>query len=174
MGKKAFIAIFVAIAAVFAMPVAANAAGYVPASYITVTDSTPAPGQTVNINFKAGAFQGLETARIAVTGNGSATVGVVKAATVSTTKTVAADGSLSVAVTLPTDATGTYTVTVTGATSGNVGTATLTVAAADGLAATGANFPFLLVWTAGGALLLGVALLVVLTVVRRQRVAATR
>ena len=51
----------------------------------------------------------------------------------------------------------------------------LTITAADGaIAVTGADFPFLMVWTAGGALLLGVALLLVLTVVRRQRAASAR
>jgi predicted aconitase with swiveling domain len=180
MGKKSFAAILIAIAAVFAMPLAANAAGYVPAANVTVTDSTPAPGQTVTVNFANGSYTGGSTSgedvNVGVTGNGTATVAIVKAATVTITKAASATGSLSVAVTLPANATGTYTLTATGVTSGNVGTAVLTVTAADagGLAATGADFPFLMVWTAGGALLLGVALLLVLTVVRRQRAVSAR
>jgi hypothetical protein len=177
MGKKSFAAIVIAIAAVFAMPLAANAADpYVPDSQITVTDSTPAPGQAVPVNFTNGAFTGGEDVTGAVTGNGTATLSVVKAATVSLTKAASATGAVSFVVTLPANATGTYTLTATGVTSGTVGTAALTVTAADagGLAATGADFPFLMVWTAGGALLLGVALLLVLTVVRRQRAASAR
>lgn len=176
MGKKSFAAILIAIAAVFAMPLAANAAGYVPNGNVTVSDSTPAPGQAVTVGFADGSFTPGETVNASVTGNGTATIAVVKAATVSTTKTVSATGSVSFVVTLPANATGTYTLTVTGVTSGTVGTAALTVTAADagGLAATGADFPFLMVWTAGGALLLGVALLLVLTVVRRQRAASAR
>jgi hypothetical protein len=176
MGKKSFAAILIAIAAVFAMPLAANAAGYVPAANVTVSDSTPAPGQTVNVNFANGSYTNGENVNVGVTGNGTATVAIVKAATVTITKAASATGSLTVAVTLPANATGTYTLTATGVTSGNVGTAVLTVTAADagGLAATGADFPFLMVWTAGGALLLGVALLLVLTVVRRQRAVSAR
>jgi hypothetical protein len=176
MGKKSFAAILIAIAAVFAMPLAANAAGYVPAANVTVSDSTPAPGQTVNVNFANGSYNNGENVSVGVTGNGTATVAIVKAATVTITKAASATGSLTVAVTLPANATGTYTLTATGVTSGNVGTAALTVTAADagGLAATGADFPFLMVWTAGGALLLGVALLLVLTVVRRQRAVSAR
>ena len=175
MRKKTLAAVIIAVAAIFAMPVAANAAGYTPVTAV-VSDTTPAPGQSVTVSFPDGTFANNESVGIAVTGNSSATVAVVKAATVSTTKPASATGSLSFVVTLPADATGTYTVTATGLSSGIVGTAVLTVtpAAAGGLAATGANFPFLMVWTAGGALLLGIALLIVLTVVRRQRAAATR
>ncbi|QYF73741.1 hypothetical protein [Cryobacterium sp. PAMC25264] len=81
---------------------------------------------------------------------------------------------------LPADATGTYTTTATGLTSGTVGTAAISLAAADsaagsgssangGLASTGYDAPMLAIWGAAGALLLGVALTVALTVVRRQR-----
>jgi hypothetical protein len=176
MGKKSYAAIVIAIAAVFAMPLAANAADqYVPDSQITVTDSTPAPGQPTTVNFTAGAFTGGEDVTGAVTGNGTASLSVVKAATVSLTKAASSAGAVSFVVTVPKGATGTYTLTATGVTSGMVGTAALTVTAADGsLAATGADFPFLMVWTAGGARLLGVALLLVLTVVRRQRAASAR
>ena len=46
-------------------------------------------------------------------------------------------------------------------------------ASADkGLAQTGYEAPVLLIWGAAGALLLGVALIVVLSIVRRQRATA--
>jgi hypothetical protein len=80
-------------------------------------------------------------------------------------------------VVLPADATGTYTTTATGLTSGTVGTAAISLVAADGgasstdggLASTGYDAPMLAIWAAAGALLLGIALVTVLTVVRRQR-----
>ena len=74
MGKKSFAAIVIAIAAVFAMPVAANAADpYVPDSNITATDSTPAPGQPVTVNFGWGLHRWREITGT-VTGNGTATL----------------------------------------------------------------------------------------------------
>jgi hypothetical protein len=134
------------------------------------------PGGTVNVAFESG-FTAGESVSFAVTGEGSATLAVFKAATVSLTKTATAGGAASVAVTLPAGATGTYTTTATGLTSGTVGTAALTVAAADAgsskaLASTGYDAPMLLIWAAAGALILGLALVVVLNIVRRQRATA--
>ena len=114
-----------------------------------------------------------------MTGSGTATLSAVKAATVSLTKSATSAGAASVNVALPADATGTYTTTATGLTSGTVGTAAITLPTADagagasstdgGLASTGYDAPMLAIWAAAGALLLGVALMVALTVVRRQR-----
>ena len=183
MAKNRVIAIVVlAVMAIFAGPAAAHAA-YVPEDSITVSGSAT-PGGTVVVAFDDGAFTGGEQVSFAVTGEGTVTLAVVRAAVTTTTlvKTADADGSVSVAVTLPADAEGTYTLTATGQTSGNVGTAALTVPAADAgasvgsgssddaLADTGAsNLSVLLIWSAAGILLLGVALVVVLSVVRRQR-----
>ena len=103
--------------------------------------------------------------RSVVTGAGEATIGRRSACAVS------------VAVTPPANASGSYTLTGTGLTSGSVGAVTVSVVAADsaaadaagGLASTGYDAPMLAIWAAAGALLLGVALMVALTVVRRQR-----
>jgi hypothetical protein len=181
MGKKTIAALALAVFAVFAVPTAANAA-YVPDDSVTVSDSTPAPGETVVVAFADAAFAGSEEVSFAVTGEGPITLSVFKAAVETQTivKTADADGSVSVNVKLPEDATGSYTVTATGLSSGNIGSATLTVSAADagaaasksGLAETGYNAPMLAIWAAAGALLLGIALVVVLTFVRRQRATA--
>jgi hypothetical protein len=178
MGKKTFAAIALTVLAVFAVPAAANAAGYVPSSDVAVS-GTATPGGTVTVAFETG-FTAGESVSFAVTGAGSATLAVFKSATVSLTKTATASGAASVAVTLPAGATGTYTTTATGLTSGTVGTAAITVAAADsgaaasksGLAETGYNAPMLLIWAAAGAVILGLALVFVLMFVRRQRATA--
>jgi hypothetical protein len=177
--KKTFAVIALAVLAVFAVPVAANAAGYVPASNVRVSGSVTA-GAALDVIFADGSFGGPGTGEdvsFAVSGSGSATLSTFKAATMTTVKSTGAQGGVTLTVTLPTDATGSYTVTGTGLTSGTVGTATLTVAAPDAGAAntgdnpasTGFDASVLLIWSAVGALLLGAALVIVLSIVRRRR-----
>lgn len=182
MAKKFFATIALAVLAIVAVPTAAHA-DYVPQSSIEVSGEVEAGG-TVEVSFADGAFTGSEQVSFAVTGEGTVTLAAVRAAITTTTlvKTADADGSVSVAVTLPVDAEGTYTLTATGQTSGNIGTVALTVPAADAgvgagaaddsLAFTGANVPMLLVWSAAGILLLGIALVVVLGIRRRSANAA--
>ncbi|KGJ72368.1 hypothetical protein GY21_15855 [Cryobacterium roopkundense] len=176
MAKKAFAAIVLAILAIFAVPSAASAAGYVPVINITIVGNATAGG-TVNIIFNIGSFTPGETVSFGVNGAGTATLGSVQAANVSSTKVASTEGGTNVQVTLPKNASGSYNVTATGLTSGVVGTATITTIAADsvsntGLASTGYEAPVLLIWSAAGALLLGISLVVVLTIVRRQRATA--
>ncbi|TFB95891.1 sortase [Cryobacterium sp. HLT2-28] len=171
--KKTFAVVALAALALFAVPAAANAAGYVANDKVTTSGAAVAGG-TVTVNFAAGSFTAGENVMFSVSGSGTATLSVFKAATVSLVKAASSTGAASVAVKLPADATGSYTVTATGATSANVGTATITVAAADagtakGLAHTGYEAPMLLIWGAAGALMLGIALVVVMGIVRRQR-----
>ncbi|RLQ82667.1 hypothetical protein D9V28_11980 [Mycetocola zhadangensis] len=154
--------------AIFAVPAAATAYG--PASNGTVVGDVTAGGN-VTINFAAGAFVGGESVTFVISGNGGVTIAAFKAATDDAVKTANADGSVGAVAALPTNASGSYNVTATGA-SGRIGTATLTVAAADagsGLPNTGSEVPVLALWTAGGALALGAALIAVMTIVRRQR-----
>ena len=169
--KKAFAVIALAVLAVFAVPAAANAAGYVPSDSISVSGQQVA-GSTVKVSFGAGSFTAGETVSFTVTGDGF---------NYSASATAKANGSVSFNVKLPKGATGSYTVNAVGGTSGNVGTTTITVATPDkgGLANTGDNLantgydaPVLLIWSAAGALLLGAALVVVMTIVRRQRATA--
>ncbi|MDJ0351053.1 sortase [Cryobacterium sp. PH29-G1] len=181
MFKKSLATAALAVIAVFAFAPAANAVDYVADTLTTVSDSTPAPGEAVTVAFAATAFGAGEAVTFSAEGTPAATLSVVKAAVSNTvTKTATAAGAVSVVVTVPTDATGAYTVTGTG-TSGTVGTAVLTVVAADagapiavdnGLATTGYNAPVLVIWGAAGVLVLGVALLLVRISVRRQHAAA--
>ncbi|WP_138416425.1 hypothetical protein [Sinomonas gamaensis] len=192
--KKALAVLALAGLALFGTSTAANAAGYVPSGNVTVTGNA-APGGTVTVNFAAGSFSGNESVAVSVSGNTGVTLSVVKAAVLTSfTKQAAANGSLSVNVTFPTDASGTYTLTATGLTSGNVGTASITIVPAAGgtlantggtaantgtlantggsepaLANTGATLPMLMIWIGAGALILGAAIIGTLAFVRRQR-----
>jgi len=176
MAKKIFAGLVLAVLAFFSVPAAANAAGYVPSTNIS-GDNTVVTGGTTTINFAAGSFAGSENVSITIVGAGSATVGAFKAETVTVTKQAAADGSLSISVKLPAGSTGTYSLTATGVTSGNVGTYTITVVPTDSangsgaLPDTGSSVSMLALWAGAGALLLGAALIAVMTVVRRQRIA---
>ena len=178
--KKLIAAAALVVVGLFAVPTAANAAGYVPASNVSVSGPV-APGAAATVGFAAGSFVANETVSISVTGEGAATIAAVQ--TVTATKTASANGALSFTVTLPTNARGTYSVTATGLSSGNVGTAALTVVPADagasaigngtgGLAFTGSTTPTLVIWGAGGAVALGAALLAVMGLARRQRAEA--
>jgi len=186
MFKKILIGATIAMAAAIAVPTAANAAGYVPASSVTVTGSTTAGGTTV-VDFAAGSFAPNETVDFGVSGATPVTLAAVGSQTiVTTTETKMADasGATSIRVTFPSNATGSYVLTAVGETSGNVATATFTVSAGavtsstgtvaatsstGGLAFTGSTVPMALVWGASGALGLGIALVAVMSVVRRQR-----
>jgi len=183
--KKLIAAVVLAGAALLATPAVANAAGYTPDSDVSVSGSAVAGG-TASVNFTEGAFQDNETVNVQVTGAGAVTLGALPTTTVSKTYTAASDGSLVVKVTFPQGASGTYNLTATGATSGVVGFAAFTVAPADAaavpaagagagngtdgtLAFTGSTVSALALWVAGGAVVLGGGLLLVLGSVRRQR-----
>jgi hypothetical protein len=190
--KKALAVLAVAFVALVAAPSAANAA-YVPSNNITVSGNAT-PGGTVTVNFAAGSFAPNETVSASVSGNTPVTLSAVKAAVVTSfTKQASATGAVAFNVTLPTNASGTYTLTATGLTSGNVGTAAITVvpgangagladtgsststgasmgnAGGAALAETGATLPMLMVWIGGGALVLGVAIVGTVGFVRKQR-----
>jgi hypothetical protein len=190
MFKKSLAAVALAVLAVLAVPAAANAAGYVPVGNISVSGAVVAGG-TVTVGFDDGSFTPGESVSFTLTGENAAgaTLATFKAVvdSQSLVKTASDTGAVSLDVTLPTNASGTYTTTATGLTSGTVGTASLTVATADGapagsnagtnaasggLASTGFNTPMLVIWGSAGALLLGVALVVVTGIVRRQRATA--
>lgn len=189
--KKALAVLSFAVLAFVAAPSAANAAGYVPNNNVTVTGDAVAGG-TVTVNFAANSFAANESVAVSVSGNTAVTLSVVKAAVLTSfTKQASSTGALSVNVTFPTNASGTYTLTATGLTSGNVGTASITIVppvsgnlantgttantsgnlanTGGNLANTGATLPMLMIWIGAGALILGVAIVGTLTFVRRQR-----
>ena len=174
MAKKTLAVIALAFLAIFAVPAAANAAAYVPTGNVSISGSSTAGSEQI-VSFTDGSFTPGETVSFAVTGEGFAT------STMTLTGTANAQGGVTFEFTLPADANGSYSITATGATSGNVGAATVTVAAADagtavgtddGLASTGYEAPVLLIWGAAGALLLGIALVLALSIARRQKATA--
>ena len=183
--KKALAVLTFAALAFVAVPSAADAAGYVPNSNVTVTGNAVSGG-TVTVNFAGHSFASNESVAVSVNGSTTTTLSVVKAAVLASfTKQATATGSLSVNVAFPANASGTYTLTATGMTSGNVGTASMTIVPASNgnlantgstvsnssgnLANTGATLPMLMIWIGSGALILGVAIVGTLTFVRRKR-----
>jgi len=185
MFKRSLAVAALAVLAIFSVPAAANAAGYVPEGNVIV-EGAPAPGAVVQVIFTEESFTPGENVSFTLSGENAAgaTLASIRAVvnSQSLVKSATGTGAVTLDVTLPSDATGTYTTTATGLTSGRVGTAAITVAAVDagagssnsdgGLASTGYNAPMLAIWAGAGALLLGIALVVVLGIVRRQRSAA--
>jgi hypothetical protein len=176
MAKKILAIAAIAIAATFAVPTAAMAAGYVPPGNVSSSGgASETPGGTDTITFSAGSFNNGETVTVSVTGDPVATLAVI--GTVTKTYTATATGGVSFNVIIPTTATASsvYSVVATGNTSGNVGTDRITVAASastpvsSGLAFTGGTISMLVVWGGAGLLALGLALVIVMRVVRRQR-----
>ncbi|WP_159500176.1 hypothetical protein [Microbacterium sp. 18062] len=162
-------AVVIAVAAMVAVPAAANA--YTPVAP-GGTSVTVAPGGTVTVPFTG--FAPNESVNFTLTGENAAgaTLAAVKTVVNSTslTKAASSTGAVSVTVTLPSNATGTYTLTGTGASSNASATVTITASAAGGgLPATGVDSASLMgVWIGGGVLLLG-GLAVTVFAVRRQR-----
>jgi hypothetical protein len=175
MAKKILAIAALALAVIFAVPTAAMASGYVPPGNVSSSGGTTAsPGQTQTIVFAAGSFSASETVSVTVTGSPAATLG-------STSYTATAAGALTITVKIPTSATANsvYSIQAVGVSSGNVGTYRLTVVVADaaaaaprGLAFTGGTISMLIVWGGAGILALGIALLIVMRVVRRQHAEA--
>ena len=164
-----------AFCAALAVPAVASAAGYVPDGNVSVSGGgSVAAGGAASVTFAPGSFAGDASANVQVTGESGFTLGAI---VVKTKSYPVANGGFAMVVNIPAEAPAgaTYTVTATGASSGTVATAALSVAGADsadpsrGLAFTGGSVPVLLVWGGIGVLILGAALLVVFRIVRRQR-----
>ena len=183
MVKKIFAALALVIVGLFAIPLAANAAGY--SGGAPSFSGSFTPGGTVDVSFGAGSFEGGETVHITVSGQGAPTIAVFRADVASTDKPAAEDGSDSATITLPSDAAGTYTVTGTGARSGDVVSGSFNVgttgsgaasgsgsasgsSSGSGLADTGSTISILAIWIAGGLVILGAAFVAVRVIVRRQ------
>ena len=171
--KKFFAVALLALLSIFAVPAVANAAGYGDNGQNAGT-VVVAPGAPATLTFSGFAAGESTTA----SAPDAVTLGALKVV-VTANKAAAADGSVS--YTASATAPGSYTITVTGA-GGAIRTGTLTVAptdsgsgsgsgsSADGsLPNTGLETPMLIVWGAAGALALGVALVFVLNVVRRNK-----
>jgi LPXTG-motif cell wall-anchored protein len=170
MFKKSFAVGLLAVLAVFSVPTAANAAPYgdegTGAGTVVVT-----PGAPASLTF--GGFQAGEAT--VASAPDAVTLGAIKVVSTAS-RPAAADGT--VVYTATATQPGSYTITVTSAT--NISTGVLTVAPADSGSGSGANgngslpntgfeAPMLIVWGASGALILGAAMVFVLTVVRRNK-----
>lgn len=178
MAKKIFAALALVLMGFFALPLAANAAGYPPDGNVLISGNKT-PGGVVHVEFSQGFFTGGESVHFTVDGAGTVSIAAFKAATVSTDKAANTNGSIAFDITLPANASGTYTVTGTGSQSGTTGSASFTVTAADaggstatnagsGLADTGSTISMLAIWVASGLVLLGAAFVTVRVIVRRQ------
>ncbi|WP_116052747.1 sortase [Clavibacter sp. 199] len=191
--KKIIAGAAIALAATFTVATAANADPYTPEGGVSVSDPTVAPGQSTVLSFADGSFAPSVPVTITITGEDAANATLASFRTApmavtsnSITKTSSAAGGLRVTVTLPAgSATGSYALTGTD-TQGNTVSTTISVVAAAGngtatggsgsaadgsagLPVTGGQLPVVLIWTGGGLLLLGAALVAVLATVRRQR-----
>lgn len=165
MTRKLLAAALLALAATFAIPSVANAAGYTGDGPGAVT---AAAGEAVALTFTDLPPNTPSTA----SADDAVTLSILKASTASKPT----DASGSVTYTAMATVPGTYTITVTAGSA--VATATLTVVPADtaggggGLADTGYDVPMLAVWGGVGAVVLGAALIAVLVTVRRNRASA--
>lgn len=184
MMKRGLAAVALAAAAVLTVPTAALAEplSYPPAdNYITPPAPQLTPGGTTSVVFSAGSFAPGQSVSFTLTGwNASgATLAVFRTVVDSKSFTKAADsqGALSLAVTLPANASGSYTLTSTSGTwtrswnivvaggggAGGAGTGTQ-------LAVSGSESNQMLwLWVAGGGLALAGGAVVVANSVRKQR-----
>lgn len=176
MFKKALAIGALAVLAIFSVPTAANAASYGDGGDNGAT-VVVAPGAPVTFSF--GGFQPGEPT--VASAPDAVTLSALKVV-VTASKPAGPNGTVSytASATQP----GSYTITVSSAS--NVATGTLTVVPTDAagsgsgsgsgsngaLPNTGFETPMLIVWGAGGALVLGIALVFVLSVVRRNKSAA--
>ncbi|SDN37760.1 hypothetical protein SAMN05216368_10581 [Cryobacterium flavum] len=161
--KKLLATLAIAAVALLAVPVAAQAAGYVAADLVSVSGDQQ-PGGEVSVGFQSGAFEKAERVAVAVTGDGAVTIGIVRAVTTDTERTATNLGALELTIVLPADAVGSYTLTATGLKSQSVGTATITVVAADGsatLPSAGFGVPALVLYSVAGVLALGLAFVLI-------------
>ncbi|OUE08214.1 hypothetical protein CMsap09_04635 [Clavibacter michiganensis] len=188
--KKILAGAAIALAATFTVSTAAMADPYTPEGGVTVSDPTVAPGQSTVLSFADGSFAPVVPVTVTITGEDAANATLASFRTApmavtsnSITKTSTNAGGLRVTVTLPAGtASGSYALTGTDPLGNTVsttisvveaaGTGTATGSGSDGAAGlpvTGGQLPVVLIWTGGGLLLLGAALVAVLATVRRQR-----
>jgi hypothetical protein len=173
---KALAASAIIAGAVFAAPVAANAATYVPTADDTAATTT-APGGTFSLNFDSGVFIPGHALNATFSSTGpvptTATAATFLAATAGPVAVgnANAQGGVTLTGTVPANATASITVTLTDGTNTAVGTIALPAAAGTGsssLATTGTYISIATVWGAVGLVALGGGLIAVRRVTRRK------
>ncbi|MBO1741178.1 hypothetical protein [Leifsonia sp. TF02-11] len=177
--KKILAAVAVTAALLLAAPAAANAVGYPSGAPCTFDVSSTQAGHSATLICVPGTWRDGET--ITWVASGSDGASIVMASSVTFSKHANADGSDVLRVTLPADASGLYTVVGTGAASGHVCSATLTVIPADtsasaindpgssGLADTGSVIAQWAIWTGAGLLVIGLVSVAVAAWMRKVR-----
>lgn len=176
--KKILAAAAVTAALLLAAPAAANAVGYPSGAPCTFDVSVTQAGHQATLTCLPGTWTDGES--VSWVASGSDGSSIVMASSVTFSKHVNADGSDELHVTLPADATGVYTVTGTGATSGHVCSASLTVVPADssastsndpgsGLADTGSVIAEWALWAGGGLLAVGLVTVAIAAWMRKVR-----
>ncbi|WP_426623137.1 hypothetical protein ACPPVW_10860 [Leifsonia sp. McL0607] len=173
--KKILAAAAVTAALLLAAPAAANAVDYPSGAPCTFDVSTPQAGNSATLTCVPDSWGNGET--ITWVASGSDVASIVMASSVSAN----ADGSDVLLVTLPADASGTYTITGTGASSGHIYSASLTVVPADasastindpgssGLADTGSVIAEWALWTGAGLLVVGLVSVAIAAWMRKVR-----
>ncbi|GAA4174900.1 hypothetical protein [Gryllotalpicola koreensis] len=186
---KALAASAIIAGAVFAAPVAANAATYVPPTTPVVSGGgSVAPGGAATIHYGAGTFtaDGAVSVAIALPGNAVATGSVTPAAFLAATSaingTAGHTGAATLTVDLPADVTGNVQVTATDVATGRTVSSVIKVAAAPGaasltaadpnLARTGTYISLATVWGAVGLVAVGAGFIAIRTTARRKKAAA--
>ena len=171
MFKKIFAAGLLAALALFAVPTAAQAADYGDGGPGTDNNDSAVIVAGQPVSFSLGGF--LPGEPTTASAPDAVTLGSLK---VVTTASRPAGNTGTVTYTASATQPGSYTISVASAT--NVAVFTLVVVPADsasgngsngGLPNTGLETPMLIVWGASGALILGLALVFVLNVVRRNK-----
>jgi Predicted solute binding protein len=194
MRKKLLAGVVLAVLATFGAPAAANAENYVPTGGCTISPTTVDAGGSSTLTCSAGTFSDNASVTYTISGqNGSGTSLVsyrygaaVRAAvsSASTMKPAAVNGSATLVVHVPLNASGTYLLTAVSATrtvtsslsvipadvapaASQSGTST-TATDASKLAKTGYDSVFAIAWIGGILVLLGLALLFFLLYRRRH------
>ena len=173
---KALVASGIAAGAVLAVPVAANAATYVPGNP-TVYNVTVAPGGTFNLVINNGTFVDNAPLSISISGPGAvptdATAAVFHSATATASGTANAAGGTTISGTIPAAATGTISLTATdpegdsATVAVNTGVATAATST-TGLATTGTYISLATVWGAVGLVALGGGVIAVRQATRKR------
>lgn len=183
--KKISAVVILAAASLFFIPLPATAESYVPVGAGGSSTLTVVAGAANPVAFGGDTFVGGEPVTVTVIGTPDATLGMVKV-DVSRTYSASKGGGLQFTVTIPKSASASsYSINAKGASNR---TASFTInstptdsalavtgggkSADSALALTGGNLPVVIIWGGAGILILGVALLIVFNVVRRQRIRA--
>lgn len=161
-----------------ASPALAVSDSYSGSSSDAISQPTGVAGDDITYQSEVGFFSPGEPVDFVVAGeNGGEITSAVYGTSPTLRKAAGADGSFVATFILPPGASGVYSVTATGVESGVVGTKVVTAVTtvkAAGLASTGGTVPVLLITVASSVLAIGIALMVVLAVLRRRRAASAK